>query len=80
MAYEADLIDTDIDAEETIHDGEDSNLIRLLADDKHPPKYYSDSWKNSTSLSIRSRTIVMDPRGCLTALKGSSISKCASAK
>ena len=36
VAYETDLIDTDIDAEETIHDGEDSNLIHLLADNEYP--------------------------------------------
>jgi hypothetical protein len=40
VPYETDLTDTDIDAEEAIHDGEDSNLIRLLADNKHPPEYY----------------------------------------
>ena len=40
VAYETDLTDTDDDLEETIHDGEDSNLIRLLADNEHPPEYY----------------------------------------
>jgi hypothetical protein len=40
VAYETDLTDTDDDLEETVHDGEDSNLIRLLADNEHPPEYY----------------------------------------
>jgi len=40
-AYETDLTDNNIDAEETIHDGEESNLIQLLADNEHPPEYFS---------------------------------------
>jgi hypothetical protein len=36
-AYDTDL--TGIDAEQAIYD-EDSNLIRLLADNEHPPEYY----------------------------------------
>ena len=39
-AYETDLTDNDVDTEETIHDGEESNLIQLLADNEHPPEYY----------------------------------------
>ena len=39
-ACETDLTDTDIDYEETIYDVEESNLIRLLADNEHPLEYF----------------------------------------
>jgi hypothetical protein len=39
-AYETDLTNTDVDAEEAIHDGEDSNLIQLLVDNEHSLEYY----------------------------------------